>query len=314
MSDKQVSTHTPWGGADYQKNYAPGVDWYATPSHGGFRVERDLYEKVCKEAGIPVGTGQVFGNDKYLWFEEDVDWSFVAIAFPKLFDENDLARAENFIRHTYPDYWEQWQGRDLVEGESQAKDEIMFYMAHKDDWLGVSTVLLSDGTDTLVVTAALGGDPQTSPYRRYIEPVKASPNRLFLVSSEKYDKKCYPYDDRFRPYLVDEHDQEISKAELDELKAHLRNTITNNMDEFLPISVSEDDENPNNLTLVCKRSSTGFYLDGIDKISVPVSREEWEKRDLKAIYCARKDGEEWKLQKLEESPANEENDDDGPQP
>lgn len=30
--------HTPWGVADYAREYAEGIVFYGTPSHGGFKL------------------------------------------------------------------------------------------------------------------------------------------------------------------------------------------------------------------------------------------------------------------------------------
>lgn len=34
-------TYTPWGKADYEKVYAEGIVFYGTPSHGGFKLDRE---------------------------------------------------------------------------------------------------------------------------------------------------------------------------------------------------------------------------------------------------------------------------------
>lgn len=80
---------TPWGRPDFHREIAPGIDWYSTPSHGGFCVSDERlaqmpepfksHKPFCGEAG---------------WYEEDCDWSAVVLSFPQFFsvDETNQAR------------------------------------------------------------------------------------------------------------------------------------------------------------------------------------------------------------------------------
>lgn len=62
---------TPWGRSDYAKEYAPGIVWYGTPSHGGFKLDRE------RNAAVPDYMRREGG-----WYEEDCDWAIVATVHP----------------------------------------------------------------------------------------------------------------------------------------------------------------------------------------------------------------------------------------
>lgn len=69
-------TRTPWGRADCLTRYSPGLTFYGTPDHGGF--------KVCKRllATFPDHLRNADG-----WYEEDGEASKVVLALPHLFTE-----------------------------------------------------------------------------------------------------------------------------------------------------------------------------------------------------------------------------------
>jgi hypothetical protein len=71
---------TPWGTADFATEYAPGITFFETPGHGGFCLspERNA-EVLAKFPGFRPFSGAVG------WYEEDCDWSAVALTFPDLF-------------------------------------------------------------------------------------------------------------------------------------------------------------------------------------------------------------------------------------
>ena len=74
-----MSQSTPWGRADSQRQIAPGITWYSTPSHGGFYLHRDriaAMPAVYRDRPTFAGPG---------WYEEDCDWCLVALSFPDLF-------------------------------------------------------------------------------------------------------------------------------------------------------------------------------------------------------------------------------------
>lgn len=78
---------TPWGQSDGQRTYAPGIVFYETPSHGGFKLDEERNAKV---------------PDKYRrkngWYEEDWEYLKVVTTFPDLFED----RIVNLARKHFP--------------------------------------------------------------------------------------------------------------------------------------------------------------------------------------------------------------------
>ena len=121
-----MSTSTPWGMSDYQKNYAHGIIWYGTPSHGGFHVSPSV------NARIP---DYMRCNDG--WYEEDCDWCIVATIFPAIFASHEtpeevqrtLGHARDTLRNWHPAAYERYYGVTLNPGESYVKDHPRQYAA-----------------------------------------------------------------------------------------------------------------------------------------------------------------------------------------
>lgn len=80
---------TPWGSADYRVTYALGIDFYGTPSHGGFYLnagrERELEDKF-REHGITAEEARM-GYQRG-WYEEDCSALAVLFTWPKLFPDS----------------------------------------------------------------------------------------------------------------------------------------------------------------------------------------------------------------------------------
>ena len=94
--------HTPWGLADHHERLAPGIDSYSTPSHGGYHLDATrvaTMPEALRTMGRPDGIG---GR----WYEEDCDWSAVALAWPELFPPEAQAHALNTMRNYNPDAYE----------------------------------------------------------------------------------------------------------------------------------------------------------------------------------------------------------------
>lgn len=86
-------TSSPWGKVDEQRVLAPGIVQVFTPSHGGIYVAPDLLAKMpIKSTAYSQGG----------WFEEDCDWSLVALAFPEAFDAKSLAVAKSIAARYFP--------------------------------------------------------------------------------------------------------------------------------------------------------------------------------------------------------------------
>lgn len=113
---------SPWGGVQKATEYGPGVWSVSTASHGGFQLSPERNALVADY--WRTGDG---------WYEEDCDWSIVAVTFPDLFTETWVAQARQSLRHWQPDGYEKHFGVTLAPGESHKKDERAFWNRHAAD-------------------------------------------------------------------------------------------------------------------------------------------------------------------------------------
>jgi hypothetical protein len=118
LEGDQDPTTTPWGKPDEVVQYAPGITWYSTPSHGGFHLDRE------RSAKVPAYMRRAGG-----WYEEDCDWAIVATVFPEVFIPHDkdeapkrLESARTTLRNWHPDSYERFYGVTLQPGESYKRD------------------------------------------------------------------------------------------------------------------------------------------------------------------------------------------------
>lgn len=82
--DPEHGAVTPWGNADTRETYLPGVDFYSTPSHGGFRLskvrEAEL-DAVLRRHGMTAEQARMGYPEG--WYEEDCCALAVLAAFPE---------------------------------------------------------------------------------------------------------------------------------------------------------------------------------------------------------------------------------------
>ena len=89
-------TPTPWGPAQTVATIAEGITSVTTASHGGILLSEE------RQAAMPAHLAgrNIYGGGR--WYEEDCEWSLVAVAFPEAFpDEQDEARAT--LRAYFPE-------------------------------------------------------------------------------------------------------------------------------------------------------------------------------------------------------------------
>lgn len=94
-----MTVHTPWGTAQHSERYAEGVIFYSTASHGGFHLD----EKKLAEMPTALRAIKPYAGEG--WYEEDEDWTIVALAFPELFTDWDVHCA---VRTAYA----RWRGKE----------------------------------------------------------------------------------------------------------------------------------------------------------------------------------------------------------
>lgn len=72
-------TWSPWGQPDANYQVFSGVWSISTPRHGGFYVSAERRKHMPAEWLALSFNGQAAQG----WFEEDIDWCMVALAFPE---------------------------------------------------------------------------------------------------------------------------------------------------------------------------------------------------------------------------------------
>ena len=89
---------TPWGEAQRIERIAPGIEFVSTASHGGYRLDSER-NSVVPRAWRAAGFN---GLPARGWYEEDCDWSMVALTFSQFF-QNELPFAKaTFERYIAP--------------------------------------------------------------------------------------------------------------------------------------------------------------------------------------------------------------------
>lgn len=82
--------YTPWGHSQHSTKIAVGIRFYSTASHGGIHLspkrELELPEAIKKCA-----------SEFSPWFEEDLNWALVCLAFPQHFNQKQCKDAIEMI-------------------------------------------------------------------------------------------------------------------------------------------------------------------------------------------------------------------------
>lgn len=163
----RMAASTPWGGSQMAMIYAEGIVSHSTSGHGGFRLSSDRNSLV--DASVRSAGG---------WYEEDCEWSIVALTFPDMFTGYERRCAEEIAKNTYPTFWEKLRGRQLEPGESRSKDCATFERAHADDWIVISAITSSHHSGMTEVVATRGGKRELS-----------QEEQRFLIPELEYGKR-----------------------------------------------------------------------------------------------------------------------------
>lgn len=168
-----MATATPWGMSDYKKKYAIGINFYGTPSHGGYKVSDK------KNQMIPDYMRNLNG-----WYEEDCEWAKVVVCFPDVFETEHVEMAKNTLKNWFPDAYEKFYGVKLKEGESFVRDKELFKERHKNDYIVVSAINSDKYTDMVECFAIIGGSR-----KNFTE----SEGKTFLVPIEEYQNRNHDF-------------------------------------------------------------------------------------------------------------------------
>jgi hypothetical protein len=88
--DCPSQVETPWGRAETARSQGEGVVFYATPSHGGFRLDVQRNERIPER-----------WRNESRWYEEDWQWAKVAVTFPEFFASDDLDTARQIMMYVF---------------------------------------------------------------------------------------------------------------------------------------------------------------------------------------------------------------------
>ncbi|AQT06641.1 DUF7007 domain-containing protein [Acetobacter persici] len=190
---------TPWGQPDHvtvfrvdPESGAPDIMSVSTPGHGGFVLTGKAQKGM--PSCLRLGSGDTG------FYEEDSDWTRVALAHPKFFTPGALAKAEEVLRHWEPQAWEQFYGRQLEPGQSNVNDRANFLAAHENDLIVVSARLVPGDEANILVTAVpgenrnlMGTDREKQfiiPYDEYrsgqVDPVSGRKLGIFLIDQDRH--------------------------------------------------------------------------------------------------------------------------------
>lgn len=171
---------TPWGVSQYAEAHGEGITFYGTAGHGGFFVEPELNQQIPEYLRRATCNNQGEAG----WYEEDCDWSAVAICFPDRFTAQSVEAAKETLRGWQPEAYERHYNVVLAPGESYIKDQRAWYAAHADDLI---TICAFGDWHAKVpkgfvgVVAVVGGRSEV-----HAEPMKPKPERWFLVPAAEY--------------------------------------------------------------------------------------------------------------------------------
>lgn len=178
--------HTPWGQAQTVRCLAPAIGWVTTAGHGGCVISRSRLELMPEHLRLD---GSLPGDD--LFFEEDVEWCRVFVAFEAELleggDEHTVrcireSHHTDALRESYPEAYEAHFNVTLLPGQSRVKDERAFYAEHADDLI-VSTAFGDWHSNVpqgkVGVVARVGGRGNGS----------VTSERYFLVPAEEYEAR-----------------------------------------------------------------------------------------------------------------------------
>lgn len=98
FKNRMEITRTPWGKAQTQKDLGEGISFVTTERHGGYKLDRQRNAKV-----------PAYMRKKGGWYEEDCEWSSVALTFPQLFSKEVVDVAKRTLERYFPTAYEKWE-------------------------------------------------------------------------------------------------------------------------------------------------------------------------------------------------------------
>jgi hypothetical protein len=85
----------PWGDIQHSEVVAPGIIHVSTAGHGGYKISKERMLEIEKRfASFSPFAGAT-------WLEEDEDWAFAVVTWPKLWENTDVVAAVTSIKRSY---------------------------------------------------------------------------------------------------------------------------------------------------------------------------------------------------------------------
>jgi hypothetical protein len=78
--------NTPWGRSDNKEILAPGIVFYTTPGHGGYKIYKFKLKQMPERFQNADG-----------WYEEDCEANKVIVCFPGLFPQAKVDHAKQMV-------------------------------------------------------------------------------------------------------------------------------------------------------------------------------------------------------------------------
>ena len=180
-----MSRKTPWGVSQGSERLKNGITYHTTAGHGGYLVPIKIVDKMPAHLRA-IGLADYSGLG--MWFEQDCACCAVAIAFPSLFTEEEQEAAKGILRNYYPATYEHHYNVVLQPGESQRRDEEVFYALHKEDWLVNAAQHSTAHPEMVECWARKGVIPYWVSERRTAETLRLE-EKQFLVPVEEYRQR-----------------------------------------------------------------------------------------------------------------------------
>lgn len=111
--ERKQPVETPWGFPDTVKQIAPGIVFYSTPSHGGYWLSDARVASMPR----PLREFRPFAGPNF--YEEDADWSIVALAFPQFFSDDALPAALETIKRYKPELYQEVTAAGIGQGRKR---------------------------------------------------------------------------------------------------------------------------------------------------------------------------------------------------
>lgn len=141
---------TPWGSAQSIDKIADGIVQVSTASHGGIGLDETRNAQMPDALRVDGG-----------WYEEDVQWALVVLAFPDLFPDRIAQDAPRVVKEWFPDRWTAHTGEVVTAAESSVVARAEFAELHANDLVGIAAIgkssfnVVPDGK--VLVAATRGG-------------------------------------------------------------------------------------------------------------------------------------------------------------